>query len=193
MHYNESSTAANEVRCELSMTATRRDYLSFLDQFRGAAIADAYIKGEPLPFVRSSLWLWLALFIAADLIKPLHEFSFTFAALVTAIAIARLLSRDAQDANEAPSVLPRSLVEHVRLAGVCSYSIYLIHLPIVEVWPQVVRFIAPAAGPYPSLVYVGCLASWALTLPLSWVMYRYVELPAIAMGKRVIQSQFQTS
>jgi hypothetical protein len=56
--------------------------------------------------------VWLTLFIAADLIKPSHEFSFTFAAL----------------------------------------GIYLIHLPIVEVWPQLVRFVASSAGAYPSLV-----------------------------------------
>lgn len=154
----------------------------------GAAIADAYVKGQPLPFMRSSIWLWLALFIAADLIKPLHEFSFTFAALVTAIAIARLLSR-AQDAEQSRSFLPRRLIDHVRLAGTCSYSIYLIHLPILEVLPQLARFVAPSAGAYPLLVYVGCLASWAIILPLSWIMYRYVELPAIAMGKRIIQTQ----
>jgi peptidoglycan/LPS O-acetylase OafA/YrhL len=39
------------------------------------------------------------------------------------------------------------------------------------------------------LVYAGCLASWAVILPLSWIMYRYIELPAIAMGKRIIQTQ----
>jgi peptidoglycan/LPS O-acetylase OafA/YrhL len=49
--------------------------------------------------------------------------------------------------------------------------------------------VAPSAGAYPSLVYVGCVASWAVILPLSWLMYRYVELPAMAMGKRVIQTQ----
>jgi peptidoglycan/LPS O-acetylase OafA/YrhL len=155
----------------------------------GAAIADAYVKGRPLPFMRSSIWLWSVLFIAADLIKPLHEFSFTFAALATAVVIARLLSTDKQGTLKGSSVLSRGLIEHVRLAGVCSYSIYLIHLPIVEVWPQLVRFVAPSAGAYPSLVYVGCLASWVVILPLSWLMYRYVELPAIAMGKRVIQTR----
>jgi peptidoglycan/LPS O-acetylase OafA/YrhL len=154
----------------------------------GAAIAEAYVKGKPLPFMRSSIGLWLALFIAADLIKPLHEFSFTFAALITAIVIARLLSPDAQAAYRSMSFLPRRLIDHVRLAGVCSYSIYLIHLPIVEVWPQLVRFVAPAAGAYALLVYAGCLASWAIILPLSWIMYRYVERPAIAMGKRIIQT-----
>jgi peptidoglycan/LPS O-acetylase OafA/YrhL len=109
--------------------------------------------------------------------------------LVTAVVIARLLSTKKQGTPEGRSFLPRGLIEHVRLAGVCSYSIYLIHLPIVEVWPQLVRFVAPSAGAYPSLVYVGCLVSWVIILPLSWLMYRYVELPAIAMGKRVIQTQ----
>jgi len=152
----------------------------------GAAIADAYVKGEPLPFRRGSIGLWLALFVAADLIKPLHEFSFTIAALVTAIAIARLASRGTPDAGRSASFLPRRLIDHVRLAGMCSYSIYLIHLPILEVWPQLVRSVAPSAGAHPWLVYAGCLASWAIILPLAWIMYRYVELPAIAMGKRVI-------
>ena len=155
----------------------------------GAAIADAYVKGQPLPFMRSSVWLWLALFVAADFIKPLREFAFTFAALATAVLMVRLLWNEQKGSPGGRSLVPHGLVEHVRLAGVCSYSIYLIHLPIVEVWPQLVRFVAPSAAAYPLLVYAGCLTSWAVVLPISWLMYRYVELPAIAAGKRVILTQ----
>lgn len=155
----------------------------------GAAIADAYLKGEPPPFSRSSFWLALALFVCADLIKPLREFSFTLAALATAVAIARFLSRGVLDPGRRKFFLPRRLDDHLRFTGVCSYSIYLIHLPIVEVWPQLVRSVVPSSAVHPLLLYAGCLTSWALIVPLSWMMYRHVELPAIAMGKRVIQSR----
>lgn len=154
----------------------------------GAALADSYLKGEPLPFARTPIWLWVGLLLAADLFKPLAPFSFTFAALATATVIARHLSSSEPVTAQGWFRVPRSLVDHVRLAGVCSYSIYLIHHPIVEVWPQLVRFVWPSADAHPLLMYACCLASWAVILPLAWTMYHFVELPAIAMGKRVARA-----
>jgi peptidoglycan/LPS O-acetylase OafA/YrhL len=152
----------------------------------GAALADAYLKGESPPFARVSPLVWLTLAIAADLIRPLNIFSFTLVALTTAAAIARMLdARSGREVRRRPAARG-ILLEHVRLAGVYSYSIYLIHHPIVAAWPRLVRAVLPGADAHPLLMYACCLASWAVIVPLSGFMYRSVELPAIDWGKRVV-------
>jgi peptidoglycan/LPS O-acetylase OafA/YrhL len=152
----------------------------------GAAIADAHIKKEPLPFAGTPAILWVALLIAADLFKPLGEFSFTFAALATAAVIARILSSQRYPTANRASERKHIIAEHARFVGKCSYSIYLIHHPVLEAWPRLVRFVWPNVGAYPIVMYVCCLGSWLAILPISWAMYRCVELPAIEMGKRLI-------
>lgn len=152
----------------------------------GAAIADAYLKGQPLPFRNHSVWLWVALFVIADLLKPLNIFSFTLAALATATAISRFISRRSAQMAEQRPLFHRRMAEYLRLAGLCSYSIYLIHHPIVEAWPGVVTRLLPSVHLYPVLMYVCCLSVWLLILPAAWLMYRFIELPAISAGKQYV-------
>jgi peptidoglycan/LPS O-acetylase OafA/YrhL len=154
----------------------------------GAAIADAYLKGEPLPFRNQSTLMWLTFFVFADMIKPLNVFSFTLAAVATATAISRFLSRPAAEAAERRPLFHQRLADHLRLAGLCSYSIYLIHHPIVEAWPDAVNFLLPSAHQYPLLMYVCCLSVWLVIFPISWLIYRLVELPAIGLGRQLIES-----
>ena len=155
----------------------------------GAAVADAYLKGKQLPLSLVPPWVWMLLLVAADLFKPLAPFNFTFAALATAAVIVRLLAPREPKPAQTPSRLWAVISRQLELAGICSYSIYLIHHPIVESWPQVVRFLWPTAPGHPLLYYVCCLTSWAVILPVSWALYRYVEQPSIALGKHVIDAR----
>jgi peptidoglycan/LPS O-acetylase OafA/YrhL len=154
----------------------------------GAALADAYVKDMPLPFARSSTSLWVVLLIAADLFKPLQEFSFTFAALASATLMAHLLERRTQAVPQQHSLLRRGIAAHVSLVGSCSYSIYLIHHPIVVAWPRLIRFLLPSAPAHPLFMYLCCLAAWIVIVPIASAMYRYVELPAIALGRKAIDA-----
>jgi peptidoglycan/LPS O-acetylase OafA/YrhL len=67
--------------------------------------------------------------------------------------------------------------------GCRSYSTYLIHEPIINtvVFLCIKRF---ALGLWPTL-FVTLLLTVALTLIASMVLYRFVEVPAIAFGKRI--------
>ena len=74
-----------------------------------------------------------------------------------------------------------------RFLGKISYSVYLWHAPVV--W-----FMSPAyqritALPLPaSLRFLLCLAvTLCIVVPVAWATYRFVELPGIALGKRVFQ------
>lgn len=153
----------------------------------GAALADAWMKGQPLPFARYPTLLWVGLLILADLLRPLNEFSFTFASLATVTVIAHFLGK-AKLAVERPARMPRWIARYLELIGVWSYSIYLLHHPIVEAWPTAINRALPSVHLHPLLMYLCCLSVWLLIVLASWAMHRWVELPAIAIGKRAVNA-----
>ena len=96
----------------------------------GAALADAYMHGRNLPFARSSATVWLLLAIVSYLIKPLAPFSFLLFSVFTASVIAKFLN------GWRPALpVPRAVVSHLQLLGVCSYSFYLLHQPLLFCGP----------------------------------------------------------
>jgi peptidoglycan/LPS O-acetylase OafA/YrhL len=147
----------------------------------GAVVAEAYIKNSPYPFDSRYLPLWIALAITADLFKPLSYFSFTFVALATAAALVGFLQR-----NGAPLRLNRASSAHLYLAGLCSYSLYLIHLPIEEVVPGIAVKMWPALSQQPMALFLVVLSSWLVILPVAWLMYRWIETSATSLGKTVV-------
>ncbi|MDP9083642.1 MAG: acyltransferase [Pseudomonadota bacterium] len=152
----------------------------------GAALADAHLKGESLPFGRTSAYAWAGALIISDFFKPLKDFSFTLAALATAAVISRRMSAEGTLAAKKRGILGGLVQSHLKLVGRCSYSIYLIHHPIVEAWPRLVRHVLPAAPAHPLFMLACCLTSWSVVVPASYLLYRYVETPSIELGKQFV-------
>ena len=70
-----------------------------------------------------------------------------------------------------------------RFLGAISYSLYLAHAPIILMLRPVYARIMPAVTSVP-LAFVACaLVTFAAALPLSYLTYRFVELPGIKLGK----------
>jgi peptidoglycan/LPS O-acetylase OafA/YrhL len=150
----------------------------------GAALAEAWMKGEPLPFRSAWGYLWPALFLICYFFKPLFSFCYPLAALASTHLIAYFLSRP-------PGVqkvrgVSGYLLEHLRWAGLVSYSAYLIHLPLLTLVPYYLWLISPRH--YPAVISYGLhLCSWFPIFGLSYLMYRFVEKPSIMVGKRFIE------
>jgi peptidoglycan/LPS O-acetylase OafA/YrhL len=63
--------------------------------------------------------------------------------------------------------------------GLCSYSLYLLHAPILGLGNLITQQLAPGAGR--SLL----TASWlAVVLLAAWLHYKWVELPFLRLGAR---------
>lgn len=148
----------------------------------GAGIADAFLSGKPLPFAKIHPLVWL---VAGVLTSPFpsHEFSFTLFSIGTASIISRCLTQGS--AVERKSFLGR----FIRKTGIYSYSIYLIHGPILIVLMELIEAVFPGIRNYPFLVFGTALSAWVVIFPLSALMYRWVETPGIALGKRVLRSK----
>jgi len=72
------------------------------------------------------------------------------------------------------------------LLGACSYSFYLIHYPLIQTILVTHRAGFPLAPSIPTLcgLYLAFLAMIGL---LSWICYRFIEIPSIGIGKALIR------
>ena len=143
----------------------------------GAAVADAYLSGRTLPFFNHSLLAWSAAAFGSSFLKPLASFSFLFFALLTATAIAKLLGRGSRPIPFGAFFTP------LRSVGLWSYSIYLLHQPLLALAPRLAGKLS-FFGHSQIVVFVLCLCLWFPIMALSAIWYRVFEVPSIAFGKR---------
>lgn len=146
----------------------------------GAAIGDAFLKKQPLPFLNIHPLFWFAAAVSTDFIKPLQPLYFIFFAL----ASAAFLSRRLHGAQPSPATSLLSSTVLMKI-GLWSYSIYLLHYPLLEVYHNLVDWYSPQ--PYPSHPQMLLLmfGTWAAIIPLAALWHKTIELPGIAFGKRL--------
>jgi peptidoglycan/LPS O-acetylase OafA/YrhL len=145
----------------------------------GARLADAFIRDERLPFAGGSLVLWSALTVICAMVKPLSEFTFTTAAVLTAIGMARLLQTQ-------KLLLPDFLSAHLAKVGLWSYSIYLVHQPILI---MVSNFLRGMWNLNSILLFVICVSLWPAILLLSKGLFHYLEMPSMELGKFILKGR----
>jgi len=138
----------------------------------GAAVAEAFVRKQSLPFRSLPAGALFLLAIGVSWVKPLFFFSFVLFAVLTATMIARLLERG----TALP--LPRPFLNHLRILGGWSYSFYLLHQPLIAAVPGLFR--SPV---HPLVMFAYCVCTYPLILAASWLSYRYCEQPGIAFGK----------
>jgi peptidoglycan/LPS O-acetylase OafA/YrhL len=145
----------------------------------GAYVAECFLTGKAQALARNPLWLWVLLFIGAALVRPLEPFCFPIAAVFTASWIASWLS------------LPRTfdfgklpLYRHLCFVGVVSYSLYLLHQPILQ---HIGWLMSGHLSFYPILIL--SLLVWFPLLGISWVFHKFVELPSIEWGKAILRKR----
>jgi peptidoglycan/LPS O-acetylase OafA/YrhL len=152
----------------------------------GAALGDAYLRNAALPFTRVNPLFWLAAAVSTSSWRA-HEFSFSFFALFTAAIIARSLT---PGSKLRPSWFLGRLV---RQTGIYSYSIYLIHEPIIRAVVSVYKAHFPGIETHAFVMFLAGASSGLIVFPLSVLLYRWVEKPGISLGKRLIRLWAQRS
>jgi peptidoglycan/LPS O-acetylase OafA/YrhL len=149
----------------------------------GAKLADDLLHGRPLSLARWPLGLFAGAIAACLTCAPLETFAFPLTALATMRAVAGALARPGGTALF--PVLP-ALARGVAGVGCISYSLYLLHQPILNT--VILSLKAAWFPPLHSLVIFACGLAFCLPLGLAaWLFYRAVELRSITWGKRIVQ------
>jgi peptidoglycan/LPS O-acetylase OafA/YrhL len=91
-----------------------------------------------------------------------------------------------------PTILSRSLDSSIlRMCGKLSYSFYLLHpLTLMLVWNIPMQLAATRSAGIPGVIIALGLAvgSSIAIMPLAWLSWRFIELPGIALGRRLTTS-----
>ncbi|MFN5856202.1 MAG: acyltransferase family protein [Pseudanabaenaceae cyanobacterium] len=191
----------------LSLLISCAPWIHFLSWGIGAYLAELFwrrrlnIATFPLLKTRSSYWLAAA--IICYTIKPLSAFTFLLCSLGTATYIAHRLYQSSsnqlflnkldKNLNRFSQYLQNSQLwqkiyqfcqQHLITAGILSYSIYLLHQPILLAVAQLLRLL-PANWISPWLLFIGCCLSWHLIILIGEKFYYFVEMPSIKLGKNL--------
>jgi peptidoglycan/LPS O-acetylase OafA/YrhL len=122
---------------------------------------------------------WLLLFnFMTFLCRPLAFISFSLVAFTTAAAIDRLLANRWHPINFR---LGRIVWNHLAWLGIISYSVYLIHQPILTQ----AGYLLSKLGLHqhsPVILMTTCLLLYPLILAVSYGVYRLIEVPLIRLG-----------
>lgn len=109
--------------------------------------------------------------VASAFFKPLDSFSFMLFSLSAAAMILYVHENNIQIKRWMGGLLS---------LGIVSYSVYLIHVPILSLVPEMYR--CANIKPHPLVVFVTCVC---MVIPLFWcaqIMRKFVELPSVNMG-----------
>ena len=147
----------------------------------GAALAEAYLTRKPLPFAKVHPLIWIMIGVLTCG-YPTTAYSFPFFALATVSFLSRRFSRVSTE--ERHSLLGR----YLRATGTYSYSIYLVHTPIVMGIVRECEARIPGMDKNPFLIGAIGLSTWPLVFALGALMYYWVEKPSIVLGKKLLRS-----
>jgi peptidoglycan/LPS O-acetylase OafA/YrhL len=146
----------------------------------GAALADAWEENRLPAFPRPAAGLALVAAVGCDWIKPLSVFTFPLFALATVLVIGRALQNEV--------VTPRCpwWLTHLNRAGVYSYSIYLLHQPLLKAGKIPLKLLPHVS--FPPVVVLGfCCLTWILAFGLAHLMFLWIEQPSIQLGKLMLK------
>jgi peptidoglycan/LPS O-acetylase OafA/YrhL len=144
----------------------------------GARLAEACLRGERLPFLRWSPTGLVLSAAACTFVGPLSFLSFFLFSMATVAAAARALN----GTGGVLMRLPEYCKEHLRKVGVWSYSIYLLHQPLL--WGiAAIGYRLRICHSHPLQILAGCVISWVPITGLAALCFRFVERPSISLAR----------
>jgi len=114
--------------------------------------------------------------VGSNFCKPLYPFSFMLFSVSTAATIAYVHNNE--------TWRPRRMHWLISL-GMVSYSLYLIHAPIMQYGPRILNF-GYFGETSPVFTFLICVCMGVPLFVLSMWMRKYVEIPSINIGRRLL-------
>lgn len=178
--YQGLLTDAPRGSCSWPQCGCIRDRSSTGSPGRSAPGSRNVIWTAPPPWSPRRFAAWLALLLLAGVFRPLVATTWVWTALATLEGIAYFLSHPPSS-----RLLAHPLVRWLGKIGVISYSLYLLHQPLLGLLHKVFVSTGIIEHLHPILFFGICLAAGAPIAGLAYGLYRLVELPWIARGKQL--------
>jgi len=152
----------------------------------GAYLAELYLTGKTSAFSRLNFILILALSISTLVLRPLFSYSFTFFSFLTAIFIAKLIDQS----WTLPSAMPlacKPLLRHLSFIGMISYSLYLVHQPIINSIPSFLFSHFRKESTNTGILLLS-FSLYPIIVLISWFSFKFIEIPCIRLGNKLWKS-----
>ena len=143
----------------------------------GAWVADAYVGQRPLPLQSHSVIGWGLLSVASMFFLPTAPFMFLLISVTAATAISKALHSSATAITPFPKA--------IGFVGLASYSVYLLHQPILLVAISASHSLGMTSNVHPLFDVALCLLVFFPILTLSYITYNYIEVPFARLGRGV--------
>jgi peptidoglycan/LPS O-acetylase OafA/YrhL len=142
----------------------------------GALIAD--IDMSKIFKTQNKWWIPIMILIGigSQLIKPASTFGFMIFAISSAMMISHVQYHNVKTHWHIGGLVP---------LGVVSYSVYLIHQPIIQLVPRVYHYFVKLEI-QPVIVFMTCVCMMVPIFLCSLIMRKVVELPSVNMGHRLL-------
>ena len=151
----------------------------------GAWMAENFVNGRRTFRISTPALLALtALYMAGKYFYVWHYFAHLGAALLWAMALEKYLWQP-----DRPNRWWESLLVPI---GLCSYSFYLIHQPIVGPLTEYISLFGLSTR-FRILTLIDSLPIIFILVLLSYSLYQWVELPSISFGKRWLKNRQKAS
>ncbi|MBO9699677.1 MAG: acyltransferase [Sporocytophaga sp.] len=145
----------------------------------GAFLADRYYNKKRIfykPFV------WFLLFYALFLSFKLFKVTSFFMLLPASLTCLALIETFLQNESLSRFTINRLFIKVLTFIGLISYSIYLIHQPILE---GLIQFYKPSTeGPIINTV-LGVTLAYLTIILISYLFYKLIELRSISFGQKI--------
>ena len=153
--------------------------ITIFDWTLGAFLADRFAHGKRVfPKSAGILLATGLLFVLSTVIRPMSIFSFQLGSLFCAVWIERVIW----------SERPLSIVEKPLIyLGICSYSFYLFHQPLLVLMVRQFR-VATNAGPAVAALSCGPVI-FLILLVLSLAIYHAIERPSMELGRKLSRNR----
>jgi peptidoglycan/LPS O-acetylase OafA/YrhL len=144
----------------------------YYEWFLGMFLAEYIARGRKIDFPRIAFPLLLGLGIACTFFLPTWGYRDVVVSTACAVLLARCLAHDQE--------LRWLTLPKVVAVGVCSYSLYLVHVPMVDIVWNGVRLIRGFVPAFPLwMVVLSIPASYGL----AFLFFRYFEQPFLGEKK----------
>jgi peptidoglycan/LPS O-acetylase OafA/YrhL len=178
----------------MPQTLTKGPFAYWCSWSIGAWMADKYKRRSALNWPRSlSPIACITLVLATWIYKPISPLEFFAAALLSASVIAwkltPIISEICTTSRRNIGIEDRILVNlrsHLAFIGIISYSLYLLHQPIISLMNKLLT-LAPIYRELPTLLqyFTLLVVTLIVSLPSAYVFHVLIERTSISWGKQL--------